>query len=542
MSRAARLKDYSKPSIMGFTNSPATSVSARVCVPRYCFRHFAIKANSIVLVVMLALAFSYPSVADAASFDCSGRKNPLETLICADDELSTLDENVATNYFSLVEVYAQNAMEKQRLLSSQRDFLRQRTATCPIPNTPIIQEVTSNQIIECLKGAYALRLRAMEKELVDSEHAAPPESESAEVPMPKSGNEESLTVNKDDDEEAGAHRDEGESIHRKEKINPDTARLKKMMLWSQVVFTAGLLALIILLKRMLYIKLKGLVFFVVNIAGSLRNNASGCKRKLVESTKTHLMLNTDYDVDETSSEIERRFSWVRLCKRGAILAILIIVFIALISSEQPTTYNNAGYASSDDSSAELEALRTPSLNLVLNCYDPDTRADTYKIFIYEQNINFSAYFADRITEELADKFDSVAAVIIEYPAANIEEEKIIFYTESVVAKDYSYNMTAKKIAEDEDSNIRFLLGERDIKINRENVDLEVSIINPLSIGQPFLSVSPSISYESKCQMQPNSDTSLKESIKLITKEISAEINAATETKQRELRKLENRKI
>lgn len=109
------------------------------------------------LIASIALVFVClftSKQAPAASFDCSAATKPLEKLICADAELSKLDEELATAYGVHLAQYSQEAQIKLR--QSQRSWLKMVRAVCGYRlDHPGRNGETA---LGCLKQEYADRL------------------------------------------------------------------------------------------------------------------------------------------------------------------------------------------------------------------------------------------------------------------------------------------------------------------------------------------------------------------------------------------------
>ena len=77
-----------------------------------------------------------------ASFDCAKAASPIETLICADETLATLDNEMMALFTA-----ARSALEKdearQGLLKEQRTWLKARLTTCSIPQSGKLPDDTS---------------------------------------------------------------------------------------------------------------------------------------------------------------------------------------------------------------------------------------------------------------------------------------------------------------------------------------------------------------------------------------------------------------
>jgi hypothetical protein len=122
-----------------------------------------------------------PAMAQAASFECKKARSTLEVLICADSDLSTLDSEVAGDYFRLRSIVAPGSDDSLQGLSTQREFLKSRLEVCPIPSTPEISESETRAIITCLKTLYTGRLDALEKQLTG---LAPTKSSTSAIQAP----------------------------------------------------------------------------------------------------------------------------------------------------------------------------------------------------------------------------------------------------------------------------------------------------------------------------------------------------------------------
>jgi uncharacterized protein len=75
--------------------------------------------------VRLALALFLPLAASAASFDCAKAQSRVEKAICADAELSRLDDHLGRFYFAARERLAENA---SCAAADQREWIRRRNA------------------------------------------------------------------------------------------------------------------------------------------------------------------------------------------------------------------------------------------------------------------------------------------------------------------------------------------------------------------------------------------------------------------------------
>jgi uncharacterized protein len=78
-------------------------------------------------VRLALLALLVPCAAGAASFDCAKASTRIEKAICADAELSTLDEHLGRFYFGARERLAENG---SCVVADQREWIRRRRNAC----------------------------------------------------------------------------------------------------------------------------------------------------------------------------------------------------------------------------------------------------------------------------------------------------------------------------------------------------------------------------------------------------------------------------
>lgn len=95
-------------------------------------------ANWVAFTVLLNLA----PATFAASFDCSKAQSTVEKMICADAELSRLDDDMTTRYNEALNVQSRSGELRQ----AQRQWIRERNACLDLP---------------CLKQAYIGRLSTL---------------------------------------------------------------------------------------------------------------------------------------------------------------------------------------------------------------------------------------------------------------------------------------------------------------------------------------------------------------------------------------------
>jgi len=124
--------------------------------------------NKITNLLIAIVAVCLPSLATAASFDCTKAKSSLEIIICSDSALSQLDENVGNSYAKLRSRVPIGSQESINLLNEQRTFLKVRTKNCPIPFSQYLSDSDTGKIIACLRQEYSMRLDSLDKRVVQS--------------------------------------------------------------------------------------------------------------------------------------------------------------------------------------------------------------------------------------------------------------------------------------------------------------------------------------------------------------------------------------
>lgn len=100
--------------------------------------------RKLTLTIFLLLAFLAARTSTAASFDCSGATNSIERSICANFDLSKLDERLSVVYERALALKSGNL----KLRSEQRQWLQSVRNTCTDST--------------CLKNAYEKRLTTLE--------------------------------------------------------------------------------------------------------------------------------------------------------------------------------------------------------------------------------------------------------------------------------------------------------------------------------------------------------------------------------------------
>ena len=109
-----------------------------------------------ILRLALALLVIYASSSvNAASFDCTKARSQMEQLICADTELSALDESLAKNYTIAKEKLSSNAIKI--FTAGQLSWLRFHAAYCFVSYDA--SKADAAQAKRCLMDAYVERIK-----------------------------------------------------------------------------------------------------------------------------------------------------------------------------------------------------------------------------------------------------------------------------------------------------------------------------------------------------------------------------------------------
>ena len=108
--------------------------------------------------IILVIPLLIPGELSAASFDCNRAETQIEKMICAEAELSKLDEDLAGAYAIALENRSQSDT-KEALKNDQKTWLKERN-TCGDTS--------------CVKSSYVNRLAALAKLPGKSEHSVTP--------------------------------------------------------------------------------------------------------------------------------------------------------------------------------------------------------------------------------------------------------------------------------------------------------------------------------------------------------------------------------
>jgi uncharacterized protein len=92
------------------------------------------------LIIALFAASGFTTIAQAASFDCAKASTQVEKLICGDEKISALDDQLATTY----KTASETATDKTTLKTQQKDWLKKKRNSC--------------KDAECLTKAYQTRI------------------------------------------------------------------------------------------------------------------------------------------------------------------------------------------------------------------------------------------------------------------------------------------------------------------------------------------------------------------------------------------------
>lgn len=96
---------------------------------------------------LISLAFLLPTLSEAASFDCTKASHLIEHVICADAQLSALDERLASTFRRIRKF---SASGDNSLLQEQRDWLRDTRQQC-----------ASSDVAGCVRQRYEWRLQEL---------------------------------------------------------------------------------------------------------------------------------------------------------------------------------------------------------------------------------------------------------------------------------------------------------------------------------------------------------------------------------------------
>lgn len=109
-----------------------------------------------ILRLALALLVIYASSSvNAASFDCTKARSPMEQLICADTELSSLDESLAKNYLLAKEKLSPSAIKI--FTTGQLSWLRFHSTYCFVHYDA--SKADAAHAKQCLMDAYFERIK-----------------------------------------------------------------------------------------------------------------------------------------------------------------------------------------------------------------------------------------------------------------------------------------------------------------------------------------------------------------------------------------------
>lgn len=93
-------------------------------------------------------------IVQAASFDCSKAKTKIEKTVCADPQLSALDEKLASTYRTMLEKLSPEG--QRQLREGQRQWLKALPDDCPLESV----------LRPCIQAAYNDRLRELASAMV----------------------------------------------------------------------------------------------------------------------------------------------------------------------------------------------------------------------------------------------------------------------------------------------------------------------------------------------------------------------------------------
>lgn len=109
-------------------------------------------SRAIPFILLAGTIISAPTAAQAASFSCDATETALENIICSDEDLSALDEDLAAAWEAALGGLSEAASEA--LLDDQREWLTFTDGLC-IDNGGLLRE---SDPVSCLKEFYRSRV------------------------------------------------------------------------------------------------------------------------------------------------------------------------------------------------------------------------------------------------------------------------------------------------------------------------------------------------------------------------------------------------
>ncbi len=103
--------------------------------------------RSLVLALALAAAVAEPGAAAGPSFDCAGRRGPVETAICRSEKLSKLDLRIDAAYRRVMRAWSADPATREELRYVQRRFLDDREAAIAEPDDGLARHLEAQAIL-----------------------------------------------------------------------------------------------------------------------------------------------------------------------------------------------------------------------------------------------------------------------------------------------------------------------------------------------------------------------------------------------------------
>jgi uncharacterized protein YecT (DUF1311 family) len=107
------------------------------------------------LITAFLVASGFTAFAHAASFDCAKASTAVEKLICADEKLSVLDDQLTTAY----KTASETATDKSALKAQQKDWLKKKRNSC--------------KDAECITKVYQTRIEELAKPIAPPKTTEP---------------------------------------------------------------------------------------------------------------------------------------------------------------------------------------------------------------------------------------------------------------------------------------------------------------------------------------------------------------------------------
>lgn len=133
--------------------------------------------DRVIVAAIVCGLFAPATASRAASFDCGVARQPVEILICADGQVSELDESLGNEYAALLALLP--AGQRGSLRTNQREWIERRNSGCHIDEATVVSDSNRARLTKCLKIAtlerslYLSTLVSMAKDEAEAEPDPP---------------------------------------------------------------------------------------------------------------------------------------------------------------------------------------------------------------------------------------------------------------------------------------------------------------------------------------------------------------------------------